>query len=104
MQLDRTQTTEEAATLNAMGAEMRRLWAVGVAGRATITGVQDTGRRLAGNTVLDLDLLVSVPHHAPYHTTLRVPIGGSDLTPYGPGAQYNVKVDPLDPHRVAFSA
>jgi hypothetical protein len=104
MQLDRTQTTEEAAVLNAMGAEMRRLWAVGVAGRATITGVRDTQQRLAGNVVLDLDLLVRVGDRSPYATRLRVPIAGRDRAPYAPGAQYNVKVDPQDPHRVAFSA
>lgn len=94
----------EAARLNASGAEMRRLWAEGVAGSATITAMRDTGERLAGNAVLELGLEVTLEPHPPYPTTLRMPIGGSDLSPYRPGARYTVKVDPQDRHKLTFAA
>jgi hypothetical protein len=103
LQVDVSQCTQDAATLNRLGAEMRRLWAEGVAGRATIQRAHDTGERLAGNAVLDLELLVLVAGHEPYAARLRTPIGGTDVTPYGPGAQYNVKVDPHDPHNLTFA-
>lgn len=94
----------DAARLNASGAEMRRLWAEGLPGRATITAMRDTGERLAGNTVLELDLAVELDRGEAYPATVRMPIGGSDLTPYGPGAQYNVKVDPQDRGKLTFAA
>jgi hypothetical protein len=96
--------SEDAAILNAAGAEMRRLWAEGVPGSATIAAMRDTGRRLAGNSVLELDLVVSLVGRAPYTTTVRLPIGGTELGPYGAGARYNVKVDPEDHDRLTFSA
>lgn len=103
MQLNATQRTQEAVTLNRMGAEMRRLWAEGLAGSATIQGVRDTGARLAGNAVVDIDLIVHVEGREPYATTLRTPIGGTDVGPYRAGARYNVKVDPQDPHKLTFA-
>lgn len=96
--------TEDALLLNAAGAEMRRLWAEGLPGSATIDAVRDTGRRLAGNSVLALDLVVTLDGGAPYRTTVRLPIGGTDLGPYRPGARYNVRVDPQDRSRLTFSA
>lgn len=96
--------SEDAVLLNLAGAEMRRLWAEGLPGSATITAVRDTGRRLAGNSVLELDLLVTLDGGAPYRTTVRLPIGGTDLAPYAAGARYNVRVDPQDHGRLTFAA
>jgi hypothetical protein len=96
--------SEDAVILNAAGAEMRRLWAEGVPGSATIAAMRDTGRRLAGNSVLELDLVVTLVGRTPYTTTVRLPIGGTELGPYGAGARYNVKVDPQDRDRLTFSA
>ncbi|WP_354698435.1 hypothetical protein DSM112329_04113 [Paraconexibacter sp. AEG42_29] len=93
----------ETAALNARGAEMRRLWAEGIAGSATIHRVRDTGTRLAGNVVLDLELEVSVTGRERYTTTLSVPIGGTDTTPYAAGARYDVRVDPHDRDNLAFA-
>ncbi|MCW3041170.1 MAG: hypothetical protein JWM31_3075 [Solirubrobacterales bacterium] len=94
----------EAASLNARGAEMRRLWAEGLPGRATITAVRDTGERLAGNTVVELELDVELEAGDPYPATLRIPIAGTDVTPYRPGSRYNVRVDPQDRGKLTFSA
>jgi hypothetical protein len=94
----------DAAKLNAGGQEMRRLWAEGIDGTAVIQSARDTGERLAGNTVLDLDLLVTTLGGEPYRTTLRMPIAGSDTSPYVPGKQYDVKVDAADRSKLVFSA
>jgi hypothetical protein len=95
--------TAEARTLNATGAEMRRLWAEGIGGSAVITAVADTGGRLAGNVVVELGLLVTVDGQEPYATTLRMPIGGSDLSPYATGRRYAVKIDAQDRHKLTFA-
>lgn len=96
-------TAQDAATLNATGAEMRRLWAEGLDGDATIRDFTDTGERLAGNTVLDLDLIVTVAGGEPYATTLRMTIAGGDTSAYLPGSQYAVKVDPVDRTNLTFA-
>lgn len=89
--------------INAHGREIRRLLVEGVAGRAVITGARDTGQRLAGNLVLDVDLLVTLDGVAPYETTLRTPIAGQDTSPYATGSEYGVRVDPADRTNLAFA-
>jgi len=89
--------------INAHGREIRRLLIEGVAGRAVITDARDTGERLAGNAVLDLDLLVTLDGVEPYSTTLRTPIAGSDVSPYAAGSEYSVRVDPADRTNLAFA-
>lgn len=95
--------TAEARALNASGAEMRRLWAEGVAGSAVINAVADTGERLAGNVVVELGLSVTVDGREPYDTVVRMPIAGSDLTPYATGRRYAVKIDAEDRHKLTFA-
>ncbi len=96
-------TAEDAATLNSKGAEMRRLWAEGLDGDAILKDFTDTGERIAGNSVLDLDLVVTVAGGEPYPTTLRMTIAGSDTSAYLPGSQYAVKVDPVDRTNLTFA-
>lgn len=86
------------------GTEMRRLWADGLPGIATIIDTRDTGERLSGNTVLDLELSVARDGVEPYEATLRLPVVGDDTSPYAAGAEYNVRVDPQDRNRLTFSA
>jgi hypothetical protein len=93
----------EARTLNATGAEMRRLWAEGRSGTAVISTMADTGERLAGNAVLQLQLVVTPDRGEPYETTLRMPIGGDDLTPYAAGRRYAVKIDVHDRDKLTFA-
>jgi hypothetical protein len=89
--------------INAHGREIRRLLIEGVSGRATITAVRDTGERLVGNAVLDVDLLVTVDGVEPYVTTLHTLIAGSDTSPYIEGREYSVRVDPADRTNLAFA-
>jgi hypothetical protein len=93
----------DANTLNASGAEMRRLWAEGLDGSAVIRGFQDTGERLAGNAVLDLDMVVTVAGGEPYEVTHRMTIAGTDTSAYGAGSEYAVKVDPENRANLTFA-
>ena len=90
--------------INSQGQELRRLMAEGLAGNATITDARDTGERVAGNAVLDLDLAVTLDGGEPYTTTLNYMIAGADMTPYGAGHSYPVRVDPLDRSKLTFSS
>lgn len=94
---------DDAARINAHGREIRRLLVEGVQGRAVITCARDTGERLAGNVVLDLDLVVTIDGLRPYETTLRTPIAGADVEPYAAGHVYGVRVDPADRTNLAFA-
>jgi hypothetical protein len=92
----------EVHAINRRGQEVRRLLVEGVAGQAVIVAAHDTGERLAGNVVLELELEVTLPEVAPYRTTLRTPIAGDDVGPYRPGRRYGVRVDPVDRTNLAF--
>ncbi len=93
----------DAAALNASGAEMRRLWAEGLDGSAVIKDFRDTGERLAGNTVLDLDMVVTVAGGEPYQVTHRMTIAGADTSGYQPGSEYAVKVDAENRQNLTFA-
>ncbi len=95
--------SSQARTLNATGAEMRRLWAEGLSGSAVIQAAQDTGERLAGNAILQLRLLVTPDGGQEYETTVRMPIGGEDVAPYAAGSRYAVKIDPQDRDKLTFA-
>ena len=103
---DETPITPVAGTTDAgvSGAEMQRLWTDGVPARATITGVRDTGERIAGNTLLDLDLSVTRDDAESYETTLRLAITGNDAASFSTGSEFNVRVDPKDQTKLAFAA
>lgn len=89
--------------INAHGRESRLLLAHGVPGRARITATRDTGERVAGNVVLEVDLLVQLQGIDAYETTLRTPIAGADVAPYAPGCEYGVRVDPVDRTKLTFA-
>jgi hypothetical protein len=93
----------DAAALNASGAEMRRLWAEGLDGTGVIKDARDTGERLAGNAVLDLDLVVTVAGGEPYQVTHRMTIAGTDTSGYQPGSEYALKIDPENRENVTFA-
>ncbi len=93
----------DANAINAGGAEMRRLWAEGLDGTAILKGFTDTGERLAGNTVLDLQMVVTVAGGEPYEVTHRMTIAGADTSAYEAGSEYAVKVDPENRQNLTFA-
>ena len=96
-------TMADANAINASGAEMRRLWAEGLDGSAVLKGFTDTGERLAGNTVLDLQMVVTIAGGEPYEVTHRMTIAGSDTSAYEAGSEYAVKVDPENRQNLTFA-
>jgi hypothetical protein len=93
----------DANEINASGAEMRRLWAEGLDGSAIIKGYTDTGERLAGNAVLDLQLVVTVAGGEPYEVVHRMTIAGTDTSAYEAGSEYGVKVDAENRQNLTFA-
>lgn len=93
----------DANAINASGAEMRRLWAEGLDGDAILKGFTDTGEPLAGNSVLDLNLVVTLAGGEPYEVTHRMTIAGTDTSPYEAGSEYAVKVDPENRQNLTFA-
>jgi hypothetical protein len=96
-------TMGDANAINASGAEMRRLWAEGLDGSGIIKGFTDTGERLAGNSVLDLQMVVTIAGGEPYEVTHRMTIAGSDTSAYEAGSEYAVKVDPENRQNLTFA-
>ncbi len=93
----------DANAINASGAEMRRLWAEGLDGTAILKGFTDTGEQLAGNTVLDLQMVVTIAGGEPYEVTHRMTIAGTDTSAYEAGSEYAVKVDPENRQNLTFA-
>lgn len=93
----------DANAMNASGAEMRRLWAEGLDGTAILKGFTDTGEQLAGNKVLDLQMVVTIAGGEPYEVTHRMTIAGTDTSAYEAGSEYAVKVDPENRQNLTFA-
>ena len=96
-------TMADANAINASGAEMRRLWAEGLDGTAILKGFTDTGEQLAGNKVLDLQMVVTIAGGEPYEVTHRMTIAGTDTSAYEAGSEYAVKVDPENRQNLTFA-
>jgi len=94
----------QVARVNAQGRDLRRLLAEGAPGRAVIRGWRDTGERLVGNHVLDIDLHVVLATGAEYDLTHRMTIARDDTAPYAVGTEYAVRVDPDDRENLTFAA
>ena len=93
----------DANAMNASGAEMRRLWAEGLDGTAILKGFTDTSEQLAGNKVLDLQMVVTIAGGEPYEVTHRMTIAGTDTSAYEAGSEYAVKVDPENRQNLTFA-
>ena len=73
----------------------------GLPGTAMVTAVRDTGTRLNGMPMVDLDLLVTVADRAPYPVSLRCTVPLAGLPRLAPGQRVAVRVDPGQPLAVA---
>ena len=80
----------------------RNLVATGVRGRATVTSIRDTGVVVNGSPVVELELDVDVPSHAPYPITIRQRVPRVMTVALGPGRAVGVVVDPSDPSHMAI--
>ena len=80
--------------------EAARIRATGYEGRATITGLTQTGMWINNNPVVSFDLFVEVPGRAAYPVTLRETVPQILLGRLTSGVPLPVKVDPADPMKV----
>lgn len=94
---------DEVAEVNARAQEQRRVMASGLKGTGTIVSSQDTGRRLVGNALVALKVAVTPENGTPYTVDFEMVAAGTDMGPYAPGTQYNLRIDPANPQNVTFS-
>ncbi|MBO1902063.1 hypothetical protein J4H92_08905 [Leucobacter weissii] len=90
--------------LNAYGQELNRILAVGVPGTSVITSAVATGEQNAGNPWYQLEVQVTLPGQAPYTVVKREMIPATMLAGYAVGSAHDVRVDPSDPQKIAFSS
>jgi len=69
----------------------------GRVGRATVSGVRQTGTFVNDNPECELELQVSVDGGDPYRVTHRQVLAMIALPGFQPGASVPVRVDPEDP-------
>jgi hypothetical protein len=91
-----------AKNVSGMGSAAKLRESGGIAGRATIMSIGETGMTLGNlNAVFNLGLLVEVPGRPPYQVAVRQAVPRIALGMVAPGAVVAVWVDPADPNKVA---
>lgn len=79
-----------------------QLLSSGLPGRATITGLTQTGVYMNRNPQIAMDLTVDVPGHAPYPAKHREFVPLMVVGRLTTGAPLSVRVDPANPQRLAI--
>ena len=90
--------------LNAYGKELNRIIAIGAPGTSVIRSAADTGERVAGNPWYLLEVEVTLPGKEPYTVQKREMVAPQFLAGYAEGSTHDVKVDPADPNKIAFTS
>ena len=90
--------------LNAYGQELNRIIAIGAPGTSVIRSAADTGERVAGNPWYLLEVEVTLPGKEPYTVQKREMVAPQFLASYAEGSTHDVKVDPADPNKIAFTS
>jgi hypothetical protein len=75
----------------------------GIAGRARIDRVTDTGTAINDNPQVLFDLTVTVPGHVPYAAALTQIVSRLSLGDFLPGATVPVRVSPDDPQTLMIA-
>jgi hypothetical protein len=88
--------------IQASADENNRILTIGSAAKATIVSKTDTGEKVAGNSVYQLELSV-VPEGGTAYTVKKTEIiPPQTLTGYADGTTLDARVDPADKNKVAF--
>lgn len=90
--------------LNAYGQELNRIIAIGEPGTSVIRSAVDTGERVAGNPWYHLEIEVSLPGREPYLVVKREMVAPQFTASYAEGSAHDIKVDPADPNKTAFTS
>jgi hypothetical protein len=98
------QMSSDHDVLNAYGQELNRIIAVGTPGDSVIRSVVDSGERTSGNPWYQLEVEVTLPGQEPYTVSKREMVPPQFLANYAEGSAHTVKVDPANPHAIAFTS
>ena len=98
------QASADHDVLNAYGQELNRIIAIGTSGTSVITALTDTGERTAGNPWFLVEFTVTLPGQAPYAAQSKQMVPAVVLTQYAVGTAHDIKVDPTDPLKTAFTS
>jgi len=79
----------------------RSLRESGVVGVGSIAAIRETGVVINGSPVLELEVDIDSPVHAPYRTEIRQRAPRWQSSGLAPGSRIGVVVDPADPHHLA---
>ena len=82
--------------------EFNRILSVGRRGRALIRGPGDSGEQVTGNPVWIFDLEVTPEGGDPYTVEHREIVSTMAMGSYPPGSSMTCRIDPGDPHNIAF--
>lgn len=98
------QASADHDLLNAYGQELNRIIAIGEPGTSVITGLTDTGERTAGNPWYLVEAQVTIEGRAPYAIQSKQMVPAQVLSMYAVGSVHDIKVDPADPTKTAFTS
>ncbi len=74
----------------------------GLAGRATVNGLTETGTVMNNAPVMELDLTVTVPGREPYGVKHRQLVAYAAMGNFQPGSSFPVHVDQQDPSNIVI--
>lgn len=96
-------TGRRASGLAAEQQKTAMLMASGIAGRARIDQVRDTGTTINDNPRVQISLTVTIPGRDPYPATLTQVVSRVAISSFQPGATVPVKVSPEDPESLLIA-
>jgi hypothetical protein len=92
--------------MQGLAAEQQRtatLMASGIAGRARIDNVSDTGMTVNDNPQVLFNLTITIPGREPYPATLTQVVSRIAIGSFQPGATVPVRVSPDDPQTLMIA-
>jgi hypothetical protein len=92
----------DQAKIQAQADEQNRILTIGSPAQVTITGKVDTGEKVAGNPVYQLDLSVKPESGDAYDAKSTQILPTVTLSSYADGSTLAARVDPADKNNIAF--
>jgi len=93
---------QQGAMAQGLTGGVSNTYASGIAGTATVKGLNDTGTMLNNAPVMDIDLTVQVPGREPYDVKHRQLVAFAALGNFQPGKTFPVHVDQQDPTKIVI--
>jgi hypothetical protein len=100
--MDLSGAVASRGALESQAHEQNRILSVGHAGSALIRGHVDSGETIAGNPVWIFDLKITPENGPGYEVQHREIVSSVAMGSYGDGTSLACRIDPADPHKIAF--